>query len=73
MPKLYKKTSSHCESYASYCLFASQYNINMGYYLYRSSKISLYLFRTPLVENDIRVSVQGFADSRECIYSMFTC
>ena len=24
----------------------------------------------PLVENDIRVSVQRFADSRECIYSM---
>ena len=30
----------------------------------------LYLFRTPLVENDIRVSVQCFSDSRECIYSM---
>lgn len=31
---------------------------------------SKYLFRTPLVENDIRVSVQCFSDSRECIDSM---
>ena len=30
---------------------------------------NLYLFRTPLVENDIRVSVQCFSDSRECIDS----
>ena len=30
----------------------------------------LYLFRTPLVENDIRVSVQRFSDSRESIDSM---
>ena len=29
-----------------------------------------YLFRTPLVENDIRVPVQRFADSRESIDSM---
>ena len=29
-----------------------------------------YLFRTPLAENDIRVSVQSFADSRESIDSM---
>lgn len=29
-----------------------------------------YLFRTPLVKNDIRVSVQRFADSRESIDSM---
>ena len=29
-----------------------------------------YLFRTPLVENDIRVSVQCFTDSRESIDSM---
>lgn len=30
----------------------------------------LYLFRTPLVENDIWVSVQCFADSRKSIYSI---
>ena len=30
----------------------------------------LYLFRTPLVENDIRISVQRFADSCESIDSM---
>lgn len=33
----------------------------------------LYLFRTPLVENDIRVSVQCFADSNESIDSMLAC
>jgi DNA-binding MarR family transcriptional regulator len=32
-----------------------------------------YLFRTPLVENDIRVSVQCFADSNESIDSMLAC
>lgn len=30
----------------------------------------MYLFRAPLVENDIRVPVQRFADSRESIDSM---
>ena len=30
---------------------------------------NMYLFRTPLVENDIRVSVQCFADSNESIDS----
>ena len=33
---------------------------------------NLYLFRTPLVKNDIRVSVQSFTDSCERIDSMLS-
>ena len=41
-------------------------------YLSTLFKLKTYLFRTPLVENDIRGSVQCFADSCESIYSMLT-
>lgn len=41
-------------------------------YMYENKKL-WYLFRTPLVENDIRVSVQCFADSNESIDSMLAC
>ena len=46
------------------------YNINQQEIIPYTNKDLLYLFRTPLVENDIRVSVQCFSDSRECIDSM---
>lgn len=42
-------------------------------YLSTLFKLKTYLFRTPLVENDIWVSVQCFADSSESIDSMLAC
>lgn len=42
-------------------------------YLSTLFKLKTYLFRTPLVENDIWVSVQCFVDSSESIDSMLAC
>lgn len=42
-------------------------------YLSTLFKLKTYLFRTPLVENDIWVSIQCFVDSSESIDSMLAC
>ena len=49
---------------------STDYPINKQYALVTILIKYSYLFRTPLVENDIRVPVQRFADSRESIDSM---
>ena len=61
------KTGSSSRLYIDKHTVFTNYITQTEFYM---GKNLLYLFRTPLVENDIRVSVQRFADSCESIYSM---